>query len=54
MATSFAYPLKIWVSTSMSFNGGKTSPPHWANSPFIRGCAFEHTTTLARPLASYQ
>jgi hypothetical protein len=54
MATSFIYPFMIWAGISMSFSGGGTSPPHRANSPFTRGCAFEHTTTLTNPLPSYQ
>jgi hypothetical protein len=30
----------------MSFSGGGTNPPRWANKAFIFGCAFEHTITL--------
>jgi len=54
MATSFVHPFKIWASISMSFNGEGTSSPHLANSAFTREHAFEHTTTLACPLPSYQ
>jgi hypothetical protein len=54
MATYFVYPFMIWAGISMSFSGGGTSPPHWANSPITRECAFEHTTTLAHPFPSYQ
>jgi hypothetical protein len=53
MVTSFVHPSKIWVGTSMSFSGGGTSPPYWANMAFPRGCAFEHIGTPAHPLPSY-
>jgi hypothetical protein len=54
MAMSFVHPFRIWADTSMSFSGVGTSPPHQANNAFTRGCAFEHTITLVRPLPSYQ
>jgi hypothetical protein len=54
MATFFVHPSGIWVGTSMSFSCGGTSPSHWENKAFTCGCAFEHTTTLVRPLPSYQ
>jgi hypothetical protein len=49
MATSSVCPFGIWA-----FNGGWTSPPHWANNAFTYGCAFEHTLIPACPLPSYQ
>jgi len=52
MAMSYVCPSRIWVGISMSFNGGRTSPSHWANSALTCGCAFEHTTTLIHPLPS--
>jgi hypothetical protein len=53
MATFFVHPFGIWVGTSMSFSGGGTSPPHWANNAFTHGCAPEHTTTPTYPLSSH-
>jgi hypothetical protein len=54
MATFSVHPSRIWVGTSMSFSGGRTSPPLRGNKAFTRGCAFEHITIPTRPLPSYQ
>ncbi len=54
MATSFVCPFGIWANTSMLLNGGGTSPPHWANSAFTRGCVFEHIAIPICPLLSYR
>jgi hypothetical protein len=38
----------------MSFNGGGTSPPHWANRAFTFKCPFEHIAIPIHPLPSYR
>jgi len=54
MATSYVHPSEIWIDTSILFSVGGTSPPHWENNAFIRGCAFKHIAILVCPLPSYQ
>jgi len=53
MAMSFVCPLGKWASTSMSFNGGETSPPHQANKAFTHGYALEHIVIPIQLLPSY-
>jgi len=53
MAMSSVHPSKIWAGTSMSFSGGGTSPPHWANKAFTPRCAIEHIATPTHPSPSY-
>jgi hypothetical protein len=53
MAMSFVCPLGKWAGTSMSFNGGETSPPHQANKAFTHGYALEHIVIPIQLLPSY-